>query len=555
MQIISTTNFKLIYIHVLLYFLILLCSLCFCIYRELWRPFGDRPDYGGFESNPARDDVTMRQHMVTIQKATNASARTQCESLYGIRYTELVRLPYFDLVNFHIIDPMHNMFLGTAKNMLKWIWPNENGLTRSQLDSIQQQVDQTIVPPEVGRIPHKIASCFANFTSDKLKNWTLYYSSFCMKPVLPDASYRCWMLFVEACHTFCQPVLHIRDISRGHELMMRFCRMFEDIYGSDKVMPNMHLHTHILDYIMNYGTFNAFWLFAFERLNGTLASYFTNQKSVEVQVMRKCTSISSWAHYNTHEKYADIFILILKKTLPTKELTTPTFINKDVFYLIRGPLTVGIENYYLLDATYTLGRRSNGIMDTSDLSHFKQSLATISPEVDSDKLSPCYNEYCTATFAKYTSLQSPNSRLSYIQARWCGDDGNIDSSGDSCRPGQIMYFLHMFVPVKESQECLPLVFAYIRWYQKHDGRDSYESPSVSVWAKNVFEPDGPASFIPIQRIKGRIITGLVTWRGEVVRVTIPQISRNYWWIITVHCYEHEPYVLSQNEVITPLHVD
>ena len=131
-------------------------------------------------------------------------------------------------------------------------------------------------------------------------------------------------------------------------------------------------------------------------------------------------------------------------------------------------------------------------------------------------------------FAKYTSLQSPNSRLSYIQARWCGDEGNIDSSGDSCRPGQIMYFLHMFVPVKESQECLPLVFAYIRWYQKHDGRDIYESPSVSVWAKNVFEPDGPASFIPIQRIKGRIITGLVTWRGEVVRVTIPQISINYW---------------------------
>lgn len=28
----------------------------------------------------------------------------------GVRYSELLRLPYFDIVRFHLVDPMHNLF-------------------------------------------------------------------------------------------------------------------------------------------------------------------------------------------------------------------------------------------------------------------------------------------------------------------------------------------------------------------------------------------------------------------------------------------------------------
>ena len=52
----------------------------------------------------------------------------------------------------------------------------------------------------------------------------------------------------------------------------------------------MHLHTHLLDCVMDYGPVYAFWLFSFERYNGILGDYGTNQRAVEILLMRKFTS-------------------------------------------------------------------------------------------------------------------------------------------------------------------------------------------------------------------------------------------------------------------------
>ena len=49
----------------------------------------------------------------------------------------------------------------------------------------------------------------------------------------------------------------------------------------------MHLHTHIIDCIKDYGPVYSFWLFSFERYNGLLGNFRTNQRSVELQIMRK----------------------------------------------------------------------------------------------------------------------------------------------------------------------------------------------------------------------------------------------------------------------------
>ena len=36
-----------------------------------------------------------------------------------MRYSELLRLPYFDIVSFVMIDLMHNLLLGIAKQLMK----------------------------------------------------------------------------------------------------------------------------------------------------------------------------------------------------------------------------------------------------------------------------------------------------------------------------------------------------------------------------------------------------------------------------------------------------
>ena len=62
-----------------------------------------------------------RKFGMSWKHATTLSKRREIEKKYGIRFTELLRLPYFDTVRFVVVDPMHNILLGSAK-LLITLW-------------------------------------------------------------------------------------------------------------------------------------------------------------------------------------------------------------------------------------------------------------------------------------------------------------------------------------------------------------------------------------------------------------------------------------------------
>ena len=68
-----------------------------------------------------------------------------------------------------IIDPMHNLFLGTAKHMLQ-IWIDKCMISKSDIKTIQMFVDSVQTLQHIGRIPYKISSSFSGFTADQYKN-------------------------------------------------------------------------------------------------------------------------------------------------------------------------------------------------------------------------------------------------------------------------------------------------------------------------------------------------------------------------------------------------
>lgn len=74
-------------------------------------------------------------------------------------------------------------------------------------------------------------------------------------------------------------------------LIVRFCQMFEQLYGALSCTPNLHLHCHLKQCMLDYGPAGSFWAFSFERLNGILGSVPTNHQDIETQMMRKfCTN-------------------------------------------------------------------------------------------------------------------------------------------------------------------------------------------------------------------------------------------------------------------------
>lgn len=106
-------------------------------------------DYSVFNRNTwSRRSVADHNRIVSdIRKCKTKAAIATIESESGYRYTELLRLPYFNPSRMLTIDPMHNLFLGSAKHV-KNIWINRSIISESQFEIIQDGVDRIVCPSD-----------------------------------------------------------------------------------------------------------------------------------------------------------------------------------------------------------------------------------------------------------------------------------------------------------------------------------------------------------------------------------------------------------------------
>jgi len=74
-----------------------------------------------------------------------------------------------DPIRFAVIDPMHCLFLGVAKWIIKSIFVNQNKLTMEKLCVVQERMKHVNLPSDIGWISTKIAignDGFSNLTAD-----------------------------------------------------------------------------------------------------------------------------------------------------------------------------------------------------------------------------------------------------------------------------------------------------------------------------------------------------------------------------------------------------
>ena len=90
--------------------------------------------------------------------------------------------------------------------------------------------------------------------------------------------------------------------------------MFHQLYGSEYCTPNMHLHLHLKESVLDYGPVHGFWCYAFERYNGVLGMYHTNNQAVEIQLMRKFLRQQQVLSLEVPSQANDIFSLLDNST-------------------------------------------------------------------------------------------------------------------------------------------------------------------------------------------------------------------------------------------------
>ena len=81
-------------------------------------------DFSGFDQQnwPERELDNHRSVCNKLLQCTTNVQREKLQTQTGIEYSVLIELPYFDPIRFTIVDPMHNLFLGTAKHVMKNLW-------------------------------------------------------------------------------------------------------------------------------------------------------------------------------------------------------------------------------------------------------------------------------------------------------------------------------------------------------------------------------------------------------------------------------------------------
>ena len=198
------------------------------------------------------------------------------------------------------------------------VWKEQKILTDEHFHAIQTKVDD-FCTEDIGRIPTKISSGFSGFKAEQWRNWTLLFSLYSLKDILPHSHYNRWQLFVKACHLLCQRTITKTDIERANMLLNEYCSSFEKLYGKEDCNINLHLHGHLHECLKDYGPVYAFWIFAFEHLNGVLGSFHTNCHDLSLQIMRRFLRTKEFQVHSFCNDYKELdFSHLIDKCLYNK---------------------------------------------------------------------------------------------------------------------------------------------------------------------------------------------------------------------------------------------
>lgn len=436
---------------------------------------------------------------------------------------------------------MHNLYLGTAKHMIS-IWKEIGIIGTAELAVIQSRVDEMVVPHNIGRIPNKISSKFSSLTADQWRNWTNVYSLHALRGILPEEHYTCWSIFVEASIILSQHSISMEDVNKADEKLLLFCERFEEIYGKESCTPNMHLHCHLKECILDFGPISSFWVFPFERYNGIMQSFLNNWISPELQMMKKFVSYQNVIAFqeNSINIPSELSTLMESNSALGEGSLRQTIIDgyEHRMYTENYTCPLSMVNAMQLKS-HTIGIRT--------FEHYFTDEEVRNISTVYSYLYPSNHLYVQRKHIyfydlhvhgqHYLSNKARSHRSSVIMAIFPGCHGNINSNPEEnvCRFGEIQCFVQHCIDLSNTSRNITdkktmHLFARVKWYRQHPGEANEPWP-LQIVATD-FEPEGPSTFIPVSRIMCRCAishkqTIAFNYGEDCVHIVCPVFSRVY----------------------------
>ena len=447
-------------------------------------------------------------------EARTQAARTRIERETGTRWSQIHRLHYFDPVRSVLIDPMHNLFLGTADRMVR-VWREHGLLTNADGVDMQELADGVVLPPGIPSLNRKIERKFGFMTAADWKAWCLVYSPFVLKNKLPAAHMSNWMNFVNACRLLSKTSITYEEIDEADRLLKMFVGRCCSLYGPESITPNMHLHLHLRETIEDFSTIYTYWLFSFERYNGFMKDAETNQKDAfELTFMKRFiekTGALDFIHTKISSRLVgrqqelEVLLKIAGQSHIHNQQNQAQY-NPLIFNQLSSDPTIDVIGSEPLPADTLLSMsegqktRFNGQPYELLFQHYQQhydGVYTIMQRTPGRIC--CYNEVekfrSIEIFGQqYRSASSKSIRGSHIQALFL-QHGDVVAW-----TGQVQYyFRHVLVVDRVPKQHY---FAYVRWYRTEAGQ-RFEQEGLEEW-RNRFMADDRHSILPVHRISSQV---------------------------------------------------
>lgn len=235
-----------------------------------------------------RNHTLFVQHLNELREKLYSNYPTS--SHYGIKSaSKLLCLPKFDIVKGFVFDYMHTALLGIARTML-FAWTDSKSNKKpyyigNKLDEINGRISKCKIPAECQRIVRAISE-IKFWKANEWKNWILLAVPI-LNGILPNCFLKHFSKFVRALSILNQDSITEGDLLKSTALIRKFCKLMPQLYDESFCSFNLHIFTHAVDCIKNWGPLWGYSLFQLENYNGFLCNSFSGTNQVPSQISRR----------------------------------------------------------------------------------------------------------------------------------------------------------------------------------------------------------------------------------------------------------------------------
>ena len=294
-----------------------------------------------------------------------------------------------------------------------------------------------------------------------------------------------WQIFVGSCHKLLKPTISIEEIDDTHNLLVLFVKKFAEL-----------LHLHLKNCSKEFGPVYGFWCFSFERYNGILGSFCSNNHSLSVQLMKKFIS-----GIYIESSYKNLGIGKLPTFSEMKLSSDHEEVNSKFYTIDRIRRNIKNESISVFKKCYDIiAAPKMDTLSNEEIDILKENIQQYIPLKQVHRVSKFIHTYDRIKFGRdvissntYKRGSSKDNSLFALR---------IELNGEKViRPGIVKTIFEVRVAMTDKPyEFKESVCISVYWLRKHPRRTYYGIYSpLQVWDV-IYDNDGASMFLSVHAI-------------------------------------------------------